>query len=166
MGLDRRVSTHAPGPPDEDDDDLAALRWAGDDARGQAGPRLGGEADAGLPPELADEVPLESTAPGPRERGIQLGTIAFGLVYLAISIGWIFSVQLLVYPGLDLPGEIMWQFGEFLAMVAAALWFAAALTLTPEGASRRGVKRMLALLVGALVLVPWPALAYWIESAQ
>ena len=27
----------------------------------------------------------------------------------------------------------MWQFAEFLAMVAAALWFAAVLTLTPEG---------------------------------
>jgi hypothetical protein len=31
---------------------------------------------------------------------------------------------------------------------------------------RRGLTRMLGLLVGALVLVPWPSLLYWIGSMQ
>jgi hypothetical protein len=60
----------------------------------------------------------------------------------------------------------MWQFGEFLAMVAPALWFAAVLTLTPEDSRRRGLARMVALLIGVLVLVPWPGLLYWIGSMQ
>src|SRR5690606_14729618 len=98
------------------------------------------------------------------EQALRIGTVMFGIVYLAASIGWIFSAQLLIYPSFDLLGEIMWQFGEFLSMVAPALWFAAALTLTPEGTRRRGLKRMLGLLGGALVLVPWPALLYWIGS--
>lgn len=165
MGLDRRVSTRDPEPVDETDDD-EALRWAGDDARGQASPRLRDETDADEAVGVAEPVAEERAPLSARDRAFRVGTAAFGVVVLAESIGWIFSVQLLVYPGLDLPGEIMWQFGEFLAMVAPALWFAAALTLTPDGIRRRGVKRMLALLVGALVLVPWPALGYWIGSTQ
>ena len=51
-------------------------------------------------------------------------------------------------------------------MVGPALWFAATLTLTPDGIRRRGTKRMLGLLAGALVLVPWPALLFWIGSMQ
>ncbi|QNO36961.1 hypothetical protein H4J02_10880 [Protaetiibacter sp. SSC-01] len=155
-----------PEPVDETDDD-DALSWAGDDDRGRMTPRLRDETDAA--PAGADDAPLEEAPVVPRtpaERAFQLGTYAFGAVYLAISIGWIFSVQLMFYPGLDLLGEVMWQLGEFLAMVAAALWFAAVLTLTPEGVRRRGPKRMLSLLVGALVLVPWPALGYWIGSMQ
>lgn len=154
-------------PVDDAIDDAAddALHWAGDEQRGQAAPRLGGAGAASATPvdETGDEL-----EPAPRrtpaERALRAGTVAFGLVYLAHSIGWIFSAQLLIYPGLDLLGEIMWQFGEFLSMVAPAMWFAAALTLTPEGARHRGVARMLGLLVGALALVPWPPLLYWIGS--
>ena len=151
-------------PADPDDDD-AALSWAGDDLRGQAAPRLRGDADA--TPAPADEPRDEPAAPrSGAERATAAVTIVFGLVYLALSIGWIFSAQLLVYPGLDLLGEIMWQFGEFLAMVAPALWFAAVLTFTPEGVLRRALTRLVALLAGALVLVPWPAIGYWIGSMQ
>lgn len=158
------MSTRDSGPPDEADDD-DALHWAGDEARGQAAPRLGGAGMASV--SQLDDDPQEPE-PAPRrtasERAVLVGTVAFGVVYLAHSIGWILSAQLLSYPSLDLLGEVMWQFGEFLAMVSPALWFAAALTLTPEGTGRRGLKRMLGLLVGALALVPWPALVYWIGS--
>ena len=159
------MSTRAPDPPDEGDDDLDALRWAGDEARGQAAPRLR-DAEAEMD---APAAPLEEEPDAPRtarETGFLIGTGAFAVVFLALTIGWIFSVQLLVYPGVDLLGQVMWQFGEFLAMVAPALWFAAVLTLTPEDSRRRGLARMVALLVGVLVLVPWPGLLYWIGSMQ
>lgn len=160
----------ADADPDVDELDEEALHWAGDEARGQAAPRRGpGTASvAQLADDAFDDDAAEDPGDAPRrtaaERALQLGSIAFGVVYLAHSIGWIFSAQLLVYPSLDLLGEIMWQFGEFLSLVAPALWFVAALTLTPEGTRRRGAKRMLGLLVGALVLVPWPALLYGIAS--
>ncbi|MCS0500280.1 hypothetical protein [Protaetiibacter mangrovi] len=159
------MSTRDPEPVDETDDE--ALHWAGDEARGQSAPRLRDDADAvGAPAEPApDDEPAEAPRT-PRETAFLVGTGAFGVVYLALSIGWIFSAQLLSYPGLDTLGEIMWQFGEFLAMIAAALWFAAAITLTPDTVSRRAAKRMIALLVGALVLIPWPGLLYWIGSTQ
>ncbi len=161
------MTSRDPEPVDETDDDDAALSWAGDDDRGRMTPRLRDAADDAPAVAVEAEPGEPLTAPrAPAERAIQVGTYAFGAVYLAISIGWIFSVQLMFYPGLDLLGEIMWQFGEFLAMVSAALWFAAVLTFTPEGVTRRGTKRMVAFLVGALVLVPWPALGYWIGSMQ
>jgi len=167
MGEDGRVSTRDPEPLDEADDE--ALHWAGDEARGQAAPRLRESATPASASATSDALASGET-PEPRrtpdQTALLAATIVFGLVYLAISIGWISSAQLLVYPALDLLGEVMWQFGEFLAMVAAALWFAATLTLTPEGIRHRGAKRMLALLVGAVLLVPWPALLYWIGSMQ
>jgi hypothetical protein len=154
-----------PDDPDLVDDD--ALHWAGDEARGQAAPRLrdAGTASDAPEPEF-DELPDADAPRTPAERALLAGTIVFGLAYLALSIGWISSAQLLIYPGVDLIGEIMWQFGEFLGMLAPALWFAAAFTLTSESVARRGRKRMLGLLVGALVLVPWPALLFWIGSTQ
>jgi len=159
------VTPDAPGPLDEPDDD-EALHWAGDEARAQAAPRLRDAHTASGAPALEADAPEADAVRTPAERALFAGTVAFGVAYLALSIGWISSVQLLVYPAFDLLGEIMWQFGEFLAMVAPALWFAATLTLTPEGARHRGRTRMIALLVGALVLVPWPALLYWIGSTQ
>ena len=173
IGQDGGVSPRDPDPADEPDDDGAgetddeALHWAGDEARGQAAPRLRGAGAASGPAAAdLDELPEADAPRSPAERALLAGTIAFGLVYLALSIGWISSAQLLIYPGLDLLGEVMWQFGEFLAMIAPALWFAAAFTLTPGGTPRRGTKRMLGLLAGALVLVPWPALLFWIGSTQ
>ena len=155
-----------PAPLDAADDD-DALHWSGDEARGQAAPRLGDADAASEAPELEADDDADPIIPrGAAARGLLAGTVLFGLVYLALSIGWISAVQLLVYPSFDLLGEIMWQFGEFLAMVAPALWFAAVLTLTPEGARRRGLTRMLGLLLGAAVLVPWPSLLYWIGSMQ
>jgi hypothetical protein len=156
-----------PGDAHLDEPDDEALGWAGDEARGQAAPRLRDEVAASEAPDTdLDELPDADAPRTPGERALLAGTVAFGLVYLALSIGWISSAQLLIYPSLDLLGEIMWQFGEFLAMIAPALWFAAAFTLTSESVARRGRKRMLGLLVGALVLVPWPALLFWIGSTQ
>lgn len=156
-----------PTPPDplDDADDDAALHWAGDEARGQAAPRLREATPASGTASEAHEVASAPARP-PAERALRVGTGVFAVLMLAETVGWILSAQLLIYPAFDLLGEIMWQFGEFLAMIAAALWFAAAVTLTPAGTRSRGLKRMLALFVGVIVLVPWPALLYWIGSMQ
>lgn len=158
------MTPREPEPLDEGDDD--ALHWAGDEARGQSAPRLRGGTEPDADASPADDSPEPTPPRTPRDTAFLVGTGAFALVYLAISIGWIWAVQLLVYPAFDLLGGIMWQFGEFLAMVSAALWFAAAITLTPASTARRGTKRMLGLLAGAIVLIPWPALLYWIGSAS
>ena len=158
------MSANPPGPVDEPDDD-EALHWAGDDARGQAAPRLRGtasdEADPQAASATADAAAAASAQPAGRSRAETVLLVATGVfagVYLAVVVGWILSVQLLAYPGLDLAGEVMWQFAEFLSMVAPALWFAVVLTLTPHDTARRGLKRIVWLTVGLALLLPWPFL--------
>ncbi|TXK16328.1 hypothetical protein [Homoserinibacter sp. GY 40078] len=154
-----RDATTDPADPDDE-----ALHWAGDEARGQAAPRLATASDAdATAPDAQGEVSAAVTpAVRPtRSRAETAGLLATGIfagLYLAVTVGWVISVQQLGYPGLDLAGEIMWQFAEFLAMVAPALWFLAVHTLTPEGTRHRGIKRVGWFALGLGVLVPWPFL--------
>lgn len=147
-----------PATPDPlDDVDDEALHWAGDEARGQAAPRLrGGTPASAVAEEQAAETPAARRTP--RERALLAVTVVFGVLYLALTLGWIASAQLLGYPGIDLFGEIMWQFGEFLSLVAPALWFGAVLALSPETRARRVLVRTVGLALGLLVLLPWPYL--------
>ncbi|MFM2354139.1 MAG: hypothetical protein RLZZ608_1545, partial [Actinomycetota bacterium] len=73
--------------------------------------------------------------------------------YLAYSVGWIISIGLVPLTGPTLVIEIMYQFSEFLALLASALWFAAVVALTRDG---RAAHRFGWLALGTLVLVPWP----------
>lgn len=157
------MSSNPPGPVEDPDDD-DALHWAGDEARGQSAPRLRGADDAD--PHLVATTDADADAAAiaepvrraPAATAFLVATGVFAGLYLAVVVGWILSVQLLSYPGIDLAGEIMWQFAEFLAMVSAALWFAAVVSLTPDGDARRGLKRFVWLAVGLLLLAPWPFL--------
>ena len=82
-----------------------------------------------------------------------LGTGVFGGLFLAYTVGWILSVQAIGSGTTDLFSEIMWQFGEFLAIIAAALWFASTTYLTRE---TRTAVRFGWLALGLLLLFPWP----------
>lgn len=146
--------------PEDDafDADDEALRWAGDEEQGRAAPRLGADrepvADVSLEDEGSDEAPGSG--------GRRVATVAFAVPYLALAIGWIFSVQLVDSPS-QLFGAILWQFGEFLAMLAAPLWFAATLMLTRDSAPR---VRVGWLALGLLVLLPWPIILRFLAALQ
>ncbi len=135
-----------------DDEDADALSWVGDEELGRHAPRLAGDVAAIDGDPLAEPV---ETPPAPRNVPLAAAIVLFGVVYLALTVGWIFSVQLLAAPSTDLPTEIAWQFGEFTAIIAAPLWFGAAVNLTRGG---RAVVRLGWLLLGFGVLVPWPIL--------
>lgn len=135
---------------DEDED---AFHWAGDEVGGREGARLPSrqvqDAMVGSP---ADVAPSD---PGAQSGSALLLTGVFGVVYLALTVGWILAVQTTGSGGTGLLGEVLWQFGEFTAIVAAPLWFGATLTLTRGG---RAVTRAGWLALGAGLLVPWPLL--------
>lgn len=150
-GLDRFGGTDG-----SDDDDDAALSWAGDEEQGRAAPRLR-EAE---PPVVAPEGRSEE-APG--SRGRRAAAAAFALPYLVVVVGWIFAVQQLSSGSASLFGEILWQFGEFLAMLAAPLWFAATLSLTKEHRPRARVGW---LALGLVVLAPWPLVLRFLAALQ
>ena len=77
----------------------------------------------------------------------------FGGVYLLYIVGWVIGVQRDTFTSGNLFFEIMYQFGEFLAICSPVLWFGLVLILTR---GRRAVIRVLWLVVGILLLAPWP----------
>ena len=133
-----------------EDPDAEALRW-------------GDETDpthADAPPEAQADAPggtRASRAPGTPGSGsfALIGYGVFAGIYLLYTIGWFVAV---LRNSLTLAGlipEIMYQFGEFLAIVAPGVWFGAVIMLTR---GRRARARILALALGVLVLIPWPVL--------
>lgn len=132
--------------PDRDDD---ALSWGGevDDPS---------YLDGGAP-----AAPAREPAPADDARERPAGTnpvllVAYGIlggVYLLYSIGWVLSVQRNAFSASSLFTEIMYQFGEFLAIISPPLFFGLVFLLTR---GRRPVTRLLLLAVGIALLAPWP----------
>jgi hypothetical protein len=136
------------------DPDEEALRWAGDEVVGREGARVPKKRTQDAVAGSAAYVATE--APGLRSgRASTALTFLFGVVYLGLTVGWILGVQYTGSGTTDLATEVLWQFGEFTAIVAAPLWFGATLTLTRAG---RLVTRVGWLALGAGLLVPWPLL--------
>lgn len=141
--------------PDDPDDD-AALRWDDvDDASYDLGPAPGGEAEA-APAESGEATASAGGAAGERGRSALLAaTSVFGGIYLMYAVGWIIGVAQLPLSGTDLLQEVTYQFAEFLAIIAAPMWFVASVVLSR---GRGAVHRLGWLALGTLVLVPWPFL--------
>src|SRR5690606_18037248 len=94
--------------------------------------------------------------PGDAPRTSSTMLVVYGVfagAYLLYIVGWIIAVQRDTYSQASLFSEIMYQFGEFLAIASPAIWLGAVLLLT---ANRRPPARVLWLLLGLLVVAPWP----------
>lgn len=139
-------------PPDDD----AALRWDDVDdpswVEAQSTASHGGaEADSDGVGEHEGGVPA-SPEPSRGSLAMTLITAVGAVLYLAYSIAWIVGVGRLPLSGPTLVLEVLYQFAEFLAIVASALWFVAAVMLTAGRVGRRAGW----LALGSLVLLPWP----------
>ena len=141
-----------PDPSQPDDDD--ALSWAGDDLRGGIDPltrnRVASQPE--VPFSDGENADLRSA---PTNLASAAATVLFAVLYLAIVVGWILSVQITGSTATDLFSEVAWQFGEFVAIIAGALWYLAVLTLTPDA---RTAVRMGWFALGVAILLPWPIL--------
>ncbi len=100
-----------------------------------------------------ERVPVEpSDAPSTSSTLLVVYGILAG-AYLLFIVGWIIAVQRDTFTQASLFAEIMYQFGEFLAIASPAIWFGAVLLLTRGG---RALTRVLWLLGGLVLLAPWP----------
>jgi hypothetical protein len=135
------------------DPDDEALSWAGDADR-----------HPGELPATPAAVPDEANADGSTADGQQLKPatssfllISYGVLggaYLIWTLGWIISITRSPLPASPiLITEIMYQLGEFLAIASGAIWFATVFLLNRK---RRAIVRLLWLLIGLAVLIPWP----------
>lgn len=147
---------------DHPDDD--ALTWAGDPeptappvrSTGPAEPATpkvaGGWKVVGKPGRVATPE-----ADKPREQMSSVALVAFGIlagVYLLYTIGWLIATQRDAAAPTDLVGAAMYTVGLWLAVLAPALWIGATFWLTRASGSLRA--RFIALVIGAIVLIPWP----------
>ncbi|TQJ31870.1 DNA polymerase III subunit gamma/tau [Microbacterium sp. SLBN-146] len=80
----------------------------------------------------------------------------FGGVYLLYAVGWLIGGLRLQDAALFVVTPAMYQPALVLAVLAPLLWFLAALYLTR---ARATWLRVLWLIAGALLLVPWPFIA-------
>ena len=133
---------------DEDDDD-AAITWAGD-----SDPSLVASKTTVTPsvPELVE-------GDEPKESMPSFLLVAYGVLggaYLLYTVGWLVALQrwdAVRGPSADLLTEAMTQIGFVLALAAPLLWFITTWVLTR---SRKPVIRLLWILIGLIVVLPWP----------
>jgi hypothetical protein len=81
---------------------------------------------------------------------VSLGLL--GGIYLLYTIGWFISWQRLVYADQDALELAAFRIQQVLGILAPPLWFVLALLFTRE---RKPTVRLLWLVIGALLLVPW-----------
>lgn len=81
---------------------------------------------------------------------VSLGLL--GGIYLLYTIGWFSSWQRFIYGSADDLGLVVFQAQQVLAILAAPLWFVLTMVFTRE---RKPAVRLVWLLIGALLLVPW-----------
>jgi hypothetical protein len=109
-----------------------------------------GESDEGLVVEARDVTPV---TPRPRTENPILLAV-FGGLYAVWTIAWVLAIVAApTQQASSLLDAIMHQFGEFLGIVAALLWFGVVWWLS-AGASR--TVRLVWLVCGLIVLLPLP----------
>ena len=77
----------------------------------------------------------------------------FGGVFLLFTVGWIIAVQRDTISIANPFFDVMYRLGQFLAIASPAAWFVGVLYLAR---GRRAGARILWLLLGVLILAPWP----------
>ncbi|MET0479877.1 MAG: hypothetical protein ABWY23_02925 [Mycetocola sp.] len=147
-----------------DPSDDEALTWAGDPEPVEAPVpknRDGAEPAVASGWKVVGKPGRVATAPADHRQG-QLSSVAlvtYGIlagIYLLFTIGWLIAAQSATGAPADIVGGAMFTVGLWFAVLSPALWIAATFWVTRESASVR--VRLIALIVGALVLIPWPFL--------
>jgi len=152
-------------------DDEEALTWAGGrdpshyetpeakpprsskQSRKVAGAGAGPGIDDGAGGPESSDVDDEDDARPATSSAVLVSLGILGGIYLLYTVGWFVSWQRFTYVAASPLDEIAFSVQQALSLVAAPLWFIVVLVLTRD---RKPTARLVWLLVGALVLVPWP----------
>jgi hypothetical protein len=82
--------------------------------------------------------------------------ITFGILagaYLLFTVGWVLALMRDTSIGPSPLDQFMYQLRHYLSIAAPAAWYATTLLLTRH---RRQASRLLWLVIGVAVLIPWP----------
>jgi hypothetical protein len=142
------------------DDDDEALTWVGGrdpshyetpEAKPVKSARAGATPKSNV--EAADDDPGDDEAPVPTSGAVLVMLGLLGGIYLLYTVGWFISWRREVYVDPNTLELAAFRLQQVLAIVAAPLWFAATIFFTRN---RTPVLRLIWLVIGALLLVPWP----------
>jgi len=144
--------------PDDDDD---ALSWAGardpshfETPVAAARASAAHPAEAGAPGQEDEQDAAPSTRFGAVADGAVLVSLGIlGGIYLLYTVGWIISLQRLYYIATTALDQSAFEVQQYLAIAAPVAWFVAVIWFTRH---RHPVARLIWLIVGAVLLVPWP----------
>ncbi|MDH6533217.1 hypothetical protein M2119_001454 [Aurantimicrobium minutum] len=138
-----------------------ALSWAGDDDRLTTGSPQSAKRDAGGVSSVnAPHAAGESASPEAPSGLSSVALVGFGIfggVYLLFSVAWLITALRNPTEILDPLGNAMFQLGLWSAVASPAIWFGAVLYL---GRNRTVASKLLFLLLGVAVLIPWPYVAW------
>jgi hypothetical protein len=153
--------------------DEEALEWAGDNDE-----RLSESASSKVPRRRggASAISREAIVASPKARaGEETGDeaedegpaglssfelLAFGVlggIYLLFSVAWLITVLRNPTQFDDPLGNFMFVSGLWMALAAPATWFGSVLYL---GRSKAAWVRLVFLVIGALVVIPWPFIVW------
>ena len=135
-----------------------ALVWAGDE---EAPPTARVEPTPLV--EMVEPTPLvelveTSPAAHPRPQTPASLIVTYGVLaglYLIYTAGWVINVARSTLIPVDVFTDLMFRIGQGLAIASPFVWFGAVFLLTR---GRRPLVRLLWLLVGLAIVIPWPTL--------
>ena len=135
-----------------------ALSWAGDEDRLTTGSPASAKREAGGASSVkrstsSTETDETSELPAGLSSVALIGFGIFAGIYLLFSVAWLITALRNPTQIADALGNAMFQFGLWLSVAAPAIWFGAVLYV---GKDSKVSTRLLWLLVGVLVLIPWP----------
>ncbi|WP_407358305.1 hypothetical protein LTA6_003387 [Microbacterium sp. LTA6] len=142
---------------DSDSDD--ALGWAGDEQSPKSDPSLPrgwnavGKGSAKVGRIEADGTVTPADAPAPMSTAMLVTLGIVGGIYLLYTVGWVIGGLRLKPLTALIVADAMFVPWFVLAIAAPALWFLTSWILTR---GRATWIRLLVLLVGVVLLVPWP----------
>lgn len=141
--------------PEED-----ALSWAGDDDRLTTGSPLSAKRDARGASSVKQPNKQSGTDSAEPSGLSSVALIGFGIfagIYLLFSVAWLITALRNPTQIADVLGNAMFQFGLWLSVLSPAIWFGAVLYL---GKNKKVSTRLLFLLLGVAVLIPWPYVSW------
>jgi hypothetical protein len=127
----------------EQHDDDAALHWEGDDAP---------ETPVATQATPAKVERVEPAKPAQSSFFLVMYGVLAG-IYLIYTVGWLVGMHHVASTGGSALAVIAAAVAQGLALASPTLWFLTALHLTRK---RSAVSRLLALISGLIVVLPWP----------
>lgn len=154
--MTRNTGHDDPETDSREDEDDEALSWGESSDRSYVEGPGGASTTSLADDDDLDDDDLDDELP----EGVMSSTLlvvhgVFAAVYILFTVAWLVAVGRATAPNIAGVSLTLWHLGQYLAVLAGPLWFVTTIALTSVKPSRR---RLSWLLVGLLVLIPWPFL--------